>query len=1225
MMGNKRLSIVLVLVAALLGAPIAALAQGTNLGTIRGRVSDPSGAVIPGASVAVKDVATGIERPLTTNGDGEYEAAGLKYGAYEVTVTAQGFKTLVVKITLDSARTVRADADLEVGASSETVDVVSEGSIIANESSTIAGSLTNRQVIELPRDSRDIYQFLYLNPNITTSAEGVGFKFIGGLSYGAAFSVDGQRSNGAIFGEPTNSQPSLEAVGELTVLSNNFTAEYAGIANVRIDTKRGSDQYHGSLFYNNKNSALSAWSFGDKIDEANFEPTPARGDFPKPYFNLNETGGSFGGPVPGLDKTFFFAAYERRWSVSPVRFAATRSVPGARVLSGDFSQLADSLKPVVPAAVLDLLTPSELARNTVTVGDTTRFVTIPGRLLNPTVQTLISAYYPSSSPGAATDSLGRLEDFAQNLSGRSTRDLFTLRVDHDFSDKDKFYAVYNYQNAPANTVAFAGVFPTFGLRDDDNSNQTFSVSYTRIINDRIINEVRAGVNFQDAFRHAPQTANEFLTNIGFSQSDIDAVGSVIGPAALDTFGQTAITVAPFAGITNGGRSVNRALDQRLFTFGDTLSWILGRHTLRGGLDVVRNHGQDGFVANRGNVRGLISYGGSNTDPIARFLLGLAPNSVSYVTALRGPLDVTNWEQGYFAQDEFKIHPRLTLNLGVRYEVISPFVDKNDLLVNFDPTFVDASTGRRGRFVVPSASVFDLIDPRILDYGVVTAAEAGVGRGLVKSDKNNLAPRLGFAWRLTDSDVIRGGYGIFYPTSAAQGIRDALASAPFNQGRTKRNTAANPLGGFPGGLTPAGVTPFTGGELASVGSTPSANVIPIDLEQPRIEEYNITYEREVGWNTGVRFSYLGTRIRNLIGGFDLNALPANDIPFGTTIGDGTTPCTPGDDCDTSPGDMARRPFPELGSFLASYGNFGRQRTNSFQVEVNRRFGSGVTFNASYTLLDQQGSGFDTGNSSLGGTVYNQFAPDSDFGQDSFVSRHRFVAWGIFELPFGHGRKYGSDVNPFVDQALGGYQLTWNMFAKSGTRFTPYYFCGNCDPVFPGNTGSDFADAIGNFNGTSYRPVLTGVDPYLQGGPDDAYFNAAAFAPPPVGAGLFDDPGIVKRNFLVGPGTWALNLGIHKEFSITERVRLQVGADLNNAFNHPLFSPDNYDFVNLGTLYVGVDPRTKQLLPFSSASCDDTGFEGPCIDYNRDFGMVRQSFSQEGIDNKRSIRLRARITF
>jgi hypothetical protein len=1224
---NCRLFAVLVLLTCIPGAAIPVAAQGTNLGTIRGVITDPDGAVIPRAAVKVTDVATGIALDLTSGEKGEYEAAGLKFGAYEVTVIAQGFRKHVISVALNSSETVRADARLEVGQESETVDVVAEGSVIQNESPAISGSLTTRPIIELPRDSRDIYQFLYLNPNITNSAENTGFKFIGAQSYGAAFSVDSQRSNGAIFGEPSNSQPSLEAVGELTVLSNNFTAEYAGIANVRIDTKRGSEDYHGSLFYNNKNSALSAWSFGDKIDLANFEPSPTRPDFPKPYSNLNETGGSFGGPVPFAgDRTFFFTAYERRWNVAPVRFSSVNRLPGSTLLAGDFSQLPDANKPAVPAAVLDLLTPSEIDNNTILVGESRRFVTIPQRLLNPTVQQLVATYFPDTR-GSTLDPLGRVQDFVQDLSGRTTRDLFTLRVDHDFSGDDKLFAVYNYQRAPARNGIFAsGAFPAFGFREDDNTNHTLSVSYTKLFTPTIVNEVRGGFNNQNAFRHAPSTLREYLASIGFGEADIAAYGAVVGPDALDTFGPMAVTIGPYANIPNGGRSVNRDLDQKLITFGDSISVVTSRHTIRGGADFVRNHGFDGFVANRGNPRGLITYSGSNADPLARFLLGLAPNSVGYVAALRGPLDVTNWELGFFAQDEFRVHPNLTLNLGLRYEVITPFVDKNDLLVNFDPTFVDPTTGRKGRFIIPTEAVRDQIDPRIIGYGYTTAEELGISRGLVNADRNNFAPRLGFAWRPTHNDVFRGGYGVVYPTSAAQGIRDALASSPFNQGRTKRSFPDNPLGGWPGGLTPAGVTPLTGGLLNAIGETPAANVIPLDIQQPRIEQFNFTYEREVGWKTGVRISYLGTRLHNLIGGTDLNLLPPSDMPFGTSTGDGVTPCVPGEDCDLSPADIARRPFPELGSFLASYGNYGTGRTHALQIEVNRRLGSGLMFNASYTLLDQKGSGFDTGNSSLGGTVYNQFQADDDFGREAFVSRHRFVTWGILDLPFGSGKRFGNDWNPWVDHALGDWQLSWNMFAKSGTYFTPFWVCGNCDPIFPGNVGSEFLDAVGNFAvGTSFRPVVAG-DPQLAGDdPEHTFFDSDAFLAPPVGANLLDDPGVARRNALIGPGTWAVNLGIHKTFDLTERVRFELGADLNNAFNHPLFSPSDQTFAYIGDFYLAVDPQTRQLLPIGNTPCEETGFEGPCVDRNRDFGKIRRSYSQEGIDNRRTIRLRLRLTF
>ena len=1192
--------------------------QGTNLGTILGNVTDQKGASVPGASVKVSDLATDISRDLTTNSEGDYEAAGLKSGNYRVTVTAPGFKTTSINAALTGSDVVRADARLEVGDASAVVSVTTEAGLIQTDTPTISGSIDNHQIIELPRDSRDIYSFLYLNPNITQGEASGSFKYIGAQSYGAAFSLDGQRANGGIFGEPTASQPSLEAIGELTVLSNNFTAEYAGIANIRVDTKRGQKDYHGSLFYNNKNSALAAWSLGDKNDLASFTPSFARPDFPKPYFNLNETGGSVSGPVPrlGRNKTFFLVAYERRWSVSPFRFAARNSVPSQPLLTGDFSRLANSRKPAVPAASTGVvLTPAEIANNTVG-GLGTQFITIPQRLLNPSVSRLVATYFPTSSPSAPIDAIGRLSDFAQNTTARLTRDLLTARVDHDFSQHDRIYGVYNYQKTPSSTAAYAGVFPAFGLLVSDRKNETLSFSYSHVFATNLINEARGGFNNESFLRHAPFTLSEYLSSIGFSGADITATGAVLGPTALDTFGQTALFVGSYASISNGGRSVNRTLDQKLITFGDTLTWVKGRHAIKGGADVVRNRGTDGFVANRGNPRGRINYTGSTTGnasptAFARFLIGLPANTVNFDDRLRGQLDATNFEYGFFVQDEFKVRPRVTLSLGLRYELITPFVDRENLLVNFDPSFTNPQTGRKGRFIVPTAQVIPLIDPRIVNYGVVTADVAGVSRGLVNTDRNNFAPRLGIAWRVTDKTVLRGGYGIFFPTAAAQGIRDALASAPFNQGLTKSG-AVVPLGGWPGGLTPPGVTPFSGGRLNTFDNTPTANNIPFDLQQPRIEQYNATFEREMPWKMGLRVSYLGTRMHGLIGGIDLNLLPPSTNPFGTRNENGD-PCTPDDgDCTVSAADAARRPFPELGSFLASYKNFGSGRSNALQAEVNRRFANGFTFNASYTLLSQKGSGFDTGNSSLGGTSYNQFNPNNDFARDAFVSGQRFVSYGIYELPFGKGRKFASDMPKWADLAFGGFQLSWNMFAKNGTGFTPYWTCDNCDPVFPGNIGSEFLDAVGGFNGTSFRPiVVSGASPYVKQG--DQFFNPAAFALPTVGADALDNSSLAKRNILTGPGTWGVNLGVHKVFKITETVQLEVGADLNNAFNHPLRSPADINFANLGTFFLDVNPATGRLLPITR------------FDPNPDFGRITTSVTQEGIDNRRTIRLRARLTF
>src|SRR5262249_43028948 len=225
-----------------------------------------------------------------------------------------------------------------------------------------------------------------------------------------------------------------------------------------------------------------------------------------------------------------------------------------------------------------------------------------------------------------------------------------------------------------------------------------------------------------------------------------------------------------------------------------------------------------------------SYTGTGLNAFTSFLLGLPPNSVTTVSKPRPPMDVHNWENGFFFQDAWKLSSRITLNLGLRYELITPFVDKNDLIANFDPDFVNSSTGQLGRFVIPSNKTLDFLDPRIINFGYVLAGDSGldVGRGVVRTDKNDWAPRVGIAWRIGQNSVIRGGYGIYYPTSAAQGIRDPIATNPFNQAVRKNNDTAtpptSPFEGWPGNGA-HGFSPLTGGLTQATGNTPAVNVVP----------------------------------------------------------------------------------------------------------------------------------------------------------------------------------------------------------------------------------------------------------------------------------------------------------------------------------------------------------------------------------------------------------------
>jgi hypothetical protein len=1169
-------------------------------------VLDGSGAAVPNASVTITDTTTDFRVQTATNDAGEFEANNLRTGNYKISITAKGFSPFeMTGVVLRAGSSARADARLDVARTGETVTVQAEAPLIEADLPTISGTLTNEHLTELPRDSRDFTSFLYLNPNIRQGTTDGSFKFLGAQSYGASFSLDGQRSNGGVFGEPTTSQPSLETIGELTVLSNSFTAEYAGVANIRVTTRRGAAKYHGSLFYDNKNSALMAWNLRDKIGQASFTPTPAQSQYPNPYFNLNEFGGSFGGPVPKLKNTYFFAAYERRYQNAPIYIRST-TLPHATLLAGDFSLMSDAVKPLVPAGVS--LTAQEIASDTVG-GLGQRFIRIPSRLLNPTTTKLAQLYFPQTSAAAPINPAnGRLVDYFTNVPGTTRRHLGTLRLDHDFSDNDRFYAVYNVQNSTFATGAIAAPFTPLGLVQNDRDNHTLSLSETHLFSPTVVNEARGGFNRVQWLRHSNESLRQFLTNVGFNEADIQAYGQVISPSVLDTYGFPSIMFgSTYTALPNGGRNTYRPLDQYLVTFGDTLTWVKGSHTIKVGADFVRNAAVDGFTSGRGNPRGRINYTGTNADPLARFLLGLPANTVQYVTTFRPPMDVYNWEMGFFAQDDFKVTPRLTVNLGLRYEIITPFRENNDLLVNFDPNFV-SSTGRKGRYIVPSERALPYLDPRFRNYGVVTAAEAGVPRSLVRTDTNNLAPRLGVAYRLSSRTVARGGYGFFFPTSAAQGIRDPLATNSFQAGLTRRPTADAPLQGWPGFTH--GISPMSGGAETALSGFATGNWVPFDLQQPRIQQWNATFEQELGWGTAVRLSYLGSYMSGLISGVDSNLIPPNDQPFGTTTGDGVTACDPNEgNCDYSPADLARLPFPELGSYLIGFGNFGHGRTHAFQTEVNRRFRDGFTFTFSYTLLDQKSTAADTGNSSLGGTAYNQFRPESDYGMDAFTSRHRVLAYGIWDAPIGRGRRWGSGMPRAMEYVAGGWQLSWQAFWKSGTQFTPLWLCDNCEPVTPGNVASGSIDATGGFYGTSFRPVVTG-NATVQSG--DRIWDPAAFALPPIGAGLFDNPQVAKRNSLFGPGTYGLNVGMRKVFRFTERLRAELGADFNNILNHPLKSPDNYDIGLLGNFTMGVNPTTL-------------GPEYTSVTRNPDFGRLITSYTQEGVDSRRTIRLRLRVTF
>jgi hypothetical protein len=423
-----------------------------------------------------------------------------------------------------------------------------------------------------------------------------------------------------------------------------------------------------------------------------------------------------------------------------------------------------------------------------------------------------------------------------------------------------------------------------------------------------------------------------------------------------------------------------------------------------------------------------------------------------------------------------------------------------------------------------------------------------------------------------------------------------------------------------------------------GNTPSANYVPINLKNPRVQQWNATFEREIPWQTALRFSYIGGKQTGQVVGRDLNMIPPNDTPFGTTTGDGVTPCDPlnNQDCAYSPEDQARLKIPALGDFVTGFGNVGHSLTSSFQAQAQRQ-ARGFTFSVAYTFLDQNSSGLDVGNSSLGGDAYNPFSPDSDYGPDSFVSRHRVVAYGIFDLPVGRGKHFLNTSSRLTDAIVGGWQGTTNMFFKTGTGFTPFYVCDDCDPVIPGNVASGTLDAVGDFNATSVRAVIKGNP--KSNVPPGFFWNRDAFTMPDItGSDLYTQPRVAGRNSLYGPSMYGVNLGVHKEFHLGDRIGIQIGADINNVFNHPMLSPDQGDgggcegcFANVGSFSLTVD-QSKPGTPGNQPKLNPVEVPAPpnhddtdTFTFNQDFGRLYRSYEQEGITSNREIRLRGRITF
>jgi hypothetical protein len=1067
------------------------------LGTIRGTVVDPQGAALSGAAVLIVDEATGALRNVDTDAEGRYEASNLRPGTYRVEVVAQNFKKAErTGILVRAAGTALVDIALEVGGVNETITVSAEGANnITLDSQAISRGLDEQQLRDLPRDTRDIQSFLLLNPNVV-GGSGTDIQFLGGKTYGVSYIQDGQVSTNAIFGTVGNSAPGLDAVSEIQVLSNSYSAEYGGLAGVVITTKRGGSQYRGTSFYDFNNDSLNALTYNQTL--AGVE----RGD-PLSDTHEHRWGGSLGGPLIG-GKLFFFANYEG--SNDKAIYGGSRAnVPTEAMRAGDFRGTA--ITPIDPETGAPF--PDQ---------------TIPAGRIDPAARSIMEFFYPLPNRGTLANGYGVFQQFVPQTRKRHRAD---GRVDAELTQDDSLFFRGSLQYRDPSNIIFEGGNAFTNLPTLDTQLNTGSVigGWTKIVAPTIVNEFRAGYNYDNSKRQSTFRAADVASQLGIENAP--SLGD--DRFGFPSFMFTGAATRPVpTSIADAARNVDRTVRQNAFSVSDNLTWISGGHSIKAGGLWTRNIARDGFGFGV-NFRGQYRFRGVGPtgNPFTDFLLGM-PFDVRDQVTNRGALEGHSNDVAGFLQDDWKVHKNVTVFLGLRYEVVGAWHENGLTLANFQPT-------DGGHHVVPNAEVAAKLPPGLIALGrTLTADEAGLPKTLINTDKNNFSPRVGFAWRLGESNktVLRGGLGLFHPTVAVQGIRDLLATNEFRYVNSRRGGGLR--NGFSGG------TPFV--DAADFGN----QGIDPNLESPDIYQYNLTVERELPGDLGVRVSYLGSTMRKLLVDRDFNTMPVSTVPFD----------------NSNPDDLARLPFAPYGFYMDIVGNSGEGQFHAGQIEVLRRYRHGFAINAAYTLAHSDSNAPDTGNSTLGPVQFDPYDIEKDRGPDPNVVKHRVVANATWEVPVGRGRAHGANMSGWANTLFGGWTVSGLFQARSGQNLTPFF--SGFYTTSPWNTGKPL-DGLGNFFCCAWRPDQI-KDPN-SGGSREAFFDQTAYAIP--GEGVL---GNAKKGSLKGPGTWVANFAFYKDVVAHERFRLQFSALLDNAFNHPQFFAEyGSGFVDLTSYLIDGDPN------------------------------------------------------
>ena len=1084
-----------------------AIAQST-FGTILGTVRDASGAVISKSVVTADNTGTSAHRATITDASGDYSIPNLEPGIYKVTIEAPGFQPFIHQVELTARETVRSDAQMAVAGQSQSVSVEAGGAPVVNtEVSNIAETKTGRELVDLPiaiatraGGSTSPISTLTTQPGVQTDSSG-NISVAGTKPTMLSVSIDGISSTGRS-GPLTEMFPSFNSIAEIRVSEINNAAEYGGVSDITTISKSGSNSYHGGVFENIQNSDMNARNL--------FAATKA-------IVKLNDFG-AYGGGKIWKDRTFFFASYEGLRL--PRQTTVTESVPSLALRAGNLSSYST---PVYQPGT-GVPYPGNI---------------IPQSVISPVAANALTYLFPlpnTGSPNAIAN------NYTVNVPTAISSNQADLRLDQVISSKMSVFARGTYkvravQNTPTGSILLGPI-------SQPEIDFGYTIAFNWIIRPNLINEVRGGFN-------GNHTATKY-SDIG-STAFVNEIGLQNLPQPYPTSG-----VAPWFNIsgfqaTGGGSSTaTRNGTQQIL---DNLTWIRGSHTVKGGADFryLTGHGQNvydayelGQYAFTGAVTGTL--GAKNAyigNPYGAFLLGI-PDKTYLDTNVQDKLDGYDPAYAFYVQDDWKPTQRLTINFGLRYELHPRFQDHDANLSNFLPDYQSIINGQSilGAVVIPDngASITSpAFAASIAPTPILLASQVGLNNSLHITNKLDFAPRFGFAYRLTKDGktVIRGGYGKFIeiPLGTLLSAGWAIHSADqafFN------NTITN---GVPALKFPS---PYPS-NLAVSGSQFFQQAGDLHYPEGIVQQWNLTVERDLGFNTGLRVSYDGNHGSNLGVQVNLGQLPPNTLGFSNAT--------------------SLLKYPLFGEVESEVGG-GIQNYDALTASLNKRFSGGLQFLASYTftrnLTDAQGfnpSGFA---SEAGGNASDVSDFRLDYGNVAYSRRNRFQATFLYQMPFGKGSlSAGRFANPIVQ----GWELAGVLLYQSGPFLT--VSVSGADPAgvgFPQIEGNGRADIV---SGVSVYPTNQSINQWL---------NPAAFAVPANNIGRFPDSPVGVAQ---GPGTQSVSLSLLKTVQIKEKYRIQLGAQTANLFNHPNYSPPNTTFNTsaFGTISSlqsaeGAGPRTIQ---------------------------------------------------